>query len=122
MAISREEVRKVSLLARLLLSEQELDRMTVQLGAVLQYMDLLSEVDTGQVQPMAHPLDVTDVLRTTRHGQAWTAPWRWPTPRTTTKSVTSFRPSSAKSERQAISNHVPYRPDCHGTSLPDQFG
>ena len=64
MAISREEVRKVSLLARLLLSEQELDRMTVQLGAVLQYMDLLSEVDTGQVQPMAHPLDVTDVLRT----------------------------------------------------------
>jgi len=63
MAISREEVRKVSLLARLLLSEQDLDRMTVQLGAVLEYMELLSEVDTGQVEPMAHPLDVTDVLR-----------------------------------------------------------
>ena len=63
MAISREEVEKVSLLGRLLLSQEELDKMTTQLGDILQYMDLLSEVDTEQVEPMAHALDVCDVFR-----------------------------------------------------------
>lgn len=63
MAISREEVEKVSLLGRLLLSDEELDKMTAQLGQILDYMDLLRAVDTEQVEPMAHPLDVSDVFR-----------------------------------------------------------
>jgi aspartyl-tRNA(Asn)/glutamyl-tRNA(Gln) amidotransferase subunit C len=63
MAISREEVEKVSLLGRLLLSQEELDKMTIQLGDILQYMDLLSEVDTERVEPMAHALDGSDVFR-----------------------------------------------------------
>ncbi len=63
MAISREEVEKVSLLGRLLLEEEELDTMTRQLGDILGYMDLLREVDTGQVEPMAHALDVANVFR-----------------------------------------------------------
>ena len=63
MAISREEVEKVSLLGRLLLSEEELDKMTTQLGQILQYMHLLAEVDTERVEPMAHALDVSDVFR-----------------------------------------------------------
>lgn len=63
MAISRDEVRKVSLLARLLLSESELDAMTVQLGAILEYMDLLSEVDTTAVEPLAHPRELVNVFR-----------------------------------------------------------
>ncbi len=63
MAISRAEVEKVSLLARLLLSEKELDTMTVQLGAILDYMDLLNEIDTSDIEPMAHPRDVTNVFR-----------------------------------------------------------
>jgi len=63
MAITRKEVEQVSLLGRLLLSEQELDRMTSQLGAILQYMVLLGEVNTEGVEPMAHPLDVSDVFR-----------------------------------------------------------
>ena len=46
MAISRAEVEKVSLLARLRLSDDELDRMTSQLGEILDYVDLLSELDT----------------------------------------------------------------------------
>jgi aspartyl-tRNA(Asn)/glutamyl-tRNA(Gln) amidotransferase subunit C len=68
MAISRAEVNKVSLLARLLLSEEELDRMTVQLGDILSYMDLLREVDTEHVKPMAHALDIANVLREDRAG------------------------------------------------------
>lgn len=63
MAISPEEVKKVSLLGRLLLSEAELDKMTTQLGQILQYMELLGEVDTDGVEPMAHALDVADVFR-----------------------------------------------------------
>jgi aspartyl-tRNA(Asn)/glutamyl-tRNA(Gln) amidotransferase subunit C len=63
MAISRAEVEKVSLLGRLLLSEQELDTMTHQLGDILGYMDLLGEVDTEYIEPMAHPIEVANVLR-----------------------------------------------------------
>ncbi len=66
MAISREEVEKVSLLGRLLLSEDELDKMTSQMGQILGYMDLLAEVDTDQVEPMAHALDISDVFRDDR--------------------------------------------------------
>jgi aspartyl-tRNA(Asn)/glutamyl-tRNA(Gln) amidotransferase subunit C len=63
MAISRQEVEKVSLLGRLLLTEAELDTMTHQLGDILGYMELLGEVDTEKVEPMAHALDVANVLR-----------------------------------------------------------
>ena len=63
MSISRAEVEKIALLGRLLLSEEELDRMTVQLGDILGYMALLGEVDTEYVEPMAHALDVANVFR-----------------------------------------------------------
>ncbi len=63
MAISREEVEKVSLLGRLLLSETELDKMTSHLDQILGYMELLAEVDTEQVEPMTHALQVADVFR-----------------------------------------------------------
>lgn len=63
MSISRAEVEKVSLLARLSLSDEELDRMTSQLGDILGYVDQLSELDTEQVEPMAHALDFANVFR-----------------------------------------------------------
>ncbi len=63
MPISRAEVEKVSLLARLALSDDALDRMTHQMGDILGYVDLLSEVDTTNVEPMAHALDVANAFR-----------------------------------------------------------
>lgn len=63
MAISRAEVEKVSLLGRLLLSEAELKTMTAQMGQILGYVELLNEVDTEQVEPMAHAVEVSDVFR-----------------------------------------------------------
>ena len=63
MSISRAEVEKVSLLARLVLSDDELDRMTTQMGEILGYVDLLSELNTDAVEPMAHALDVANVMR-----------------------------------------------------------
>jgi aspartyl-tRNA(Asn)/glutamyl-tRNA(Gln) amidotransferase subunit C len=63
MSISREEVEKVSLLGRLMLSEAELDTMTHQLGDILAYMELLGEVETEGVEPMAHAIDVSNAFR-----------------------------------------------------------
>jgi len=63
MSLSREEVEKVALLARLLLTDDELERMTRQLADILGYMALLGEADTAGVEPMAHALDLCDVLR-----------------------------------------------------------
>ncbi|NLE39429.1 MAG: Asp-tRNA(Asn)/Glu-tRNA(Gln) amidotransferase subunit GatC [Pirellulaceae bacterium] len=63
MAISREEVQKVSLLARLRLSDAELEEMTAQLADILEYVELLGELDTDAVEPIAHAIDVTDVFR-----------------------------------------------------------
>ena len=63
MAISRDEVKKVSLLGRLHLSDEELDKMTTQMGRILHYMDLLGEVDTDEIEPMAHAVEVSDVFR-----------------------------------------------------------
>jgi aspartyl-tRNA(Asn)/glutamyl-tRNA(Gln) amidotransferase subunit C len=63
MSLSRAEVEKIALLSRLLLSEEEIERMTVQLGEVLGYMELLGEVDTTGVEPMVHARDMTNVFR-----------------------------------------------------------
>ncbi len=56
------------MLGRLLLTEAELDTMTHQLGDILAYMDLLGEVDTEHVEPMAHALDVANVFRDDKAG------------------------------------------------------
>ena len=49
MSITQEQVEKVALLARLRLSPDELETMTAQLGQILDYMELLSEVATDDV-------------------------------------------------------------------------
>lgn len=62
MALTRADVEKVALLARLRLGSDELDAMTVQLGAIVGYVDQLAEVDTEGVEPMAHAVEVTNVF------------------------------------------------------------
>jgi len=60
--IDLDDVAKVSLLARLQLTESELTEMTGQLNQVLEYFQLLQELDTSDVQPMAHAIELTNVL------------------------------------------------------------
>ena len=62
--LSRNDVEKVALLARLQLTDAELDTMTVQLGQILGYVDLLAEVDTTDVEPMAHAVELCNVFAT----------------------------------------------------------
>lgn len=63
MALSRADVEKVALLARLQLSDDELETMTSQLAQVVDYFEKLSEVDTDHVLPMAHAVEVHNVFR-----------------------------------------------------------
>ena len=63
MALSRDDVLKVAELARLNLTDEQIDLFARQLGDVLTYMDKLNELDTTDVEPLAHPLPVTNVLR-----------------------------------------------------------
>ena len=62
MTLTREDVEKVSLLARLRLSEDQLDRMTGQLDQIVGYIEQLRELDTDGVEPMAHAVELHNVL------------------------------------------------------------
>ncbi len=50
-------------LARLELSEAELDKMTLQLSSIVDYVDQLKQVNTDGVEPLAHALPVHNVFR-----------------------------------------------------------
>ena len=63
MAISREQVLHVAELARLALSEEEVDRFTEQLGAILEAVGKVSELDLADVEPTSHPLELVNVSR-----------------------------------------------------------
>lgn len=52
MALTSDDVKKVAVLSRLALTEQELQLYTGQLGKILTYVDKLSEPDTSKVEPM----------------------------------------------------------------------
>jgi aspartyl-tRNA(Asn)/glutamyl-tRNA(Gln) amidotransferase subunit C len=52
--IRPEEVREIALLARLDLSDQEIERMTTDLDAILGYVATLKDLDTSAVEPMTH--------------------------------------------------------------------
>lgn len=60
--LTRDDVQRVALLARLELTEDELERMTQQLAEIVGYVDLLSQLDTDGVEPMAHPIDLANVF------------------------------------------------------------
>lgn len=63
MALSREEVLKVALLGRLKLSETELEKFTTQLNQIVGYVEQLQQLDTEDVEPMAHPLPINNIFR-----------------------------------------------------------
>ena len=63
MALSRDEVRHIALLARLQLSEQEEAALTEQLGHILQYFEKLNTLDTQDVEPTAHAVEIESAYR-----------------------------------------------------------
>lgn len=63
MSIDKKIVENVAVLGRLELSEEEKEEYTVQLNAILGYMEMLNKLDTTNVQPTAHVLPLKNVYR-----------------------------------------------------------
>src|SRR6266542_6293601 len=62
MAISREQVLHVASLARLALTEDELERFGEQLDAILEAVGKVAELDLADVPPTSHPLDLVNIF------------------------------------------------------------
>ncbi len=63
MKLTRDDVQRVAVLARLRLSDAEETALTSQLDAILTYMDKLNEVDTSSVEPFRHSTDKANAFR-----------------------------------------------------------
>ena len=63
MAVSKNEIEHVAMLARLKLDEDELARFTSQIGDILSYVEKLNELDTTGVEPTSHVFDIKNVFR-----------------------------------------------------------
>lgn len=63
MAISREELEHVARLARLELTEEEIELFQMQLGAVLERAQRIQALPLDDLPPTAHPIDLSNVLR-----------------------------------------------------------
>jgi aspartyl-tRNA(Asn)/glutamyl-tRNA(Gln) amidotransferase subunit C len=61
--IEREEVRHVARLARLALSDEEVDRMAVELAGVLDHIATIEQLDLDAVEPTSHVVAVENALR-----------------------------------------------------------
>ncbi len=63
MGISREDVKHVAKLAELEISSNEIERITSKLDKILDYVAEISSVDTADVEPTSHVIDIRNVLR-----------------------------------------------------------
>lgn len=62
-ALTKDQVLHIAKLARLTLTSSEIDKMTKELSAILNYVELLNEVDTTNVEPTAQVTGLTNALR-----------------------------------------------------------
>ena len=62
MAISKEDVLHVAKLARLEIPKEDIEGVQKQLGAILEAVGKVSELDLADVEPTSHPLDLVNVL------------------------------------------------------------
>lgn len=61
--IDQDQVRKVAKLARLELEEREVEEFAGQLSSIIEYVEKMNELDTAGVEPLAHCLPISNVLR-----------------------------------------------------------
>jgi aspartyl-tRNA(Asn)/glutamyl-tRNA(Gln) amidotransferase subunit C len=70
MALTVEQVQWVAHLARLELTNAELETMARQLTHIIDYVNQLAQVDTEDVEPLAHPLPIQNVFREDEPGRS----------------------------------------------------
>lgn len=62
-SISRDDVAHVAMLARIQLSDAELDKLAGQLETIVGYVGQVGDIASGDIPPMSHPLPLTNVTR-----------------------------------------------------------
>ena len=70
MKIKTKELKYVADLARVSLSEEEAVLFSEQLNSILEYMEKLNELDTKNVEPMSHILDMANIFREDRYKES----------------------------------------------------
>lgn len=63
MSLDNKQVKEIAYLARLSIKDSELEQTTKEINNILVLMDKLGEIDTGDAEPMAHPLEMNQRLR-----------------------------------------------------------
>ena len=63
MRLTTEEVRHLATLARVGMSDEELERMRDEMSHILDSFDVLTQVDTEGVEPVSHAIDLDSVMR-----------------------------------------------------------
>ena len=63
MPVSIQDVEHVAALAKLAFTEEEKRKLTAQLNDILTYMEQLNALDTRDVEPLSHVVDVSNVFR-----------------------------------------------------------
>jgi len=63
MKLSYEQVRHIAWLARLGLSEEEVEKFSLQLSNILENFEILKQVDTANVPPATHTIPLRNVFR-----------------------------------------------------------
>jgi aspartyl-tRNA(Asn)/glutamyl-tRNA(Gln) amidotransferase subunit C len=63
MSLDAEEVEKIAHLARIAVTSDEVDALKGELSGILGLVERMSELDTSEIVPMAHPLDMPQRLR-----------------------------------------------------------
>mgnify|MGYP000912327111 CR=1 FL=1 len=71
MSVTLKDVEHVAKLARLALTDEEKERFTKQLNAILEYAQKLNELDTSGVEPTTHVLPVQNVMREDVSRPSW---------------------------------------------------
>jgi aspartyl-tRNA(Asn)/glutamyl-tRNA(Gln) amidotransferase subunit C len=69
--IDRDQVLHVARLARLKLTDEEVERMAVELSAVLDHIEKIGELDLEGVEPTSHVVPVENVLREDEPRPSW---------------------------------------------------
>jgi len=63
MSLNKEQVKEIAQLAKLSINDSEIEQSTIELNSILSLMAELGEIETDQVEPMAHPLAMSQRLR-----------------------------------------------------------
>lgn len=63
MQVTKELVEYVANLSRIKLDDEKTEKMISELGAIVDYMDVLNQLDTENVEPLSHVFSITNVMR-----------------------------------------------------------